>query len=340
MGGYEGVDRGNACRVLGLICSLSALLTLAFLPLDPPTDPIDDAGWVAAALLIVAGVAAGRWLRRHDPPPSFDALLAASYLGLAAVALLQWLGGGPNSAYANLILLWLVATLGTHPLRRALPFLLTATVVAAAPLVYADPTEAQIKEQAASYLLWLSLSVVILLLMRYVRGQRVRLREEEREAQELARADSLTGLPNRRAFDEALEAEVARSTRAGSTTSVALLDLDGFKEINDRHGHLDGDRCLREVGAAISRALRAGDRAFRWGGDEFAIVLPDTDFEGAEQAVARIGAEVLDTCAAADGISISLSWGIAETEQKMDIRELLGRADLAMMSLKREKLQA
>jgi diguanylate cyclase (GGDEF)-like protein len=230
--------------------------------------------------------------------------------------------------------------MGIHPLRRALPFLAAATLVAAAPIAYGDATDAEVKEIAGNYLLWVSLGLVVLGLMRFVRGQRVQLRGEEREAQELARADALTGLPNRRAFDEALEAELARSSRAASTTSVALLDLDRFKEINDSHGHLDGDRCLREVGGAISRALRAGDRAFRWGGDEFALVLPDTDFEGAELAVTRIGAEVLNTCAAADGSSISLSWGIAETDDETDARELLGHADLALMTLKRDKLQA
>ena len=339
-GGYEGVDRANAGRVLGLICSLSALLSLVFLPLDPPTDPIEGAGWALAAALIAAGFVAGRLLRMRQPPPSFSTLLAVSYLGLAAIAALQWLGGDAGSPYGNLILLWLGSVMGIHPLQRVLPFLLAATVATGAPLAYGDSTDAAAKEVVGNYLLWVSLSLVLLGLMRYVRSQRLRLREEEREAQELARADTLTGLPNRRAFDEALEAELARSSRAASTTSVALLDLDRFKEINDRHGHLDGDRCLRDVGAAITRALRAGDRAFRWGGDEFGLILPDTDFDGAEEAAVRIASEVINTCAAADGTPISLSWGIAEADESMDVGELLGRADLALMSLKHEKRQA
>lgn len=338
--GYEGVDRANATRVLGLICSLSALLSFVFLPLDPPTDPLDDAGWAIAGVLISVGFVGGRWLRKRKAPPSFSDLLVVCYLGLGAIGLLQWLSGGMNAAYGNLILLWLGAAMGIHPLRRALPFLAVATLVVAAPIAYASPSNEEIKELAANYLLWLALGLVILGLMRHVRGQRLRLREEEREAQELARADALTGLPNRRAFDEALEAELARSRRAGSTTSVALLDLDRFKEINDRHGHLDGDRCLREVGAAITRALRAGDRAFRWGGDEFGLVLPDTDIQAADQAAARIASEILNKCAAADGRPLSISWGVAESEENMGVSELLGRADLAMMTLKREKLQA
>ena len=92
---------------------------------------------------------------------------------------------------------------------------------------------------------------------------------------------------NRRAFDEALGHEIARASRAQSTMTVALLDLDSFKALNDRYGHLEGDRLLRLTGDAVERGLRAGDRAFRWGGDEFALLLPDTPYQGAEEALAR-----------------------------------------------------
>ena len=112
--------------------------------------------------------------------------------------------------------------------------------------------------------MWAALAILIMLLMTYVRSQRVRLRAEEEKAQHLARADSLTGLGNRRAFDEALTAEVARVRRAESTVSIALLDIDGFKDLNDRYGHLEGDRCLKELADAIADSIRGGDRAFRW----------------------------------------------------------------------------
>jgi diguanylate cyclase (GGDEF)-like protein len=338
--GYEGSDPVNASRVVGIICSLSALLALVFLPLDPPTEPLGNAGWAVAVAVIVAGLVAGRVLRGRIPPVSFPGLLAVSYAGLFAVAILQWLGGGFDATYRNLTILWIGAALGIHPPRRGLLFLAVATVVTAAPLVYGDPTAGDIKELVATYLFWVMLGLGVLGLMSYIRAQRVLLRDREQEAQQLARADELTGLANRRGFDEALEAELARSRRAKSTTSVGMLDIDSFKMVNDRHGHLDGDRCLRDVATAIGRALRAGDRAFRWGGDEFVLLFPDTGFEGAEQAMARIAAEVLNTCAAADGTPISVSWGTAETEPGMEPRELLGQADLGLMTLKREKQQA
>jgi len=337
---YGGGDRDNAARVVGLICSLSALLTTVFLPLEPPTEAIGDLGWVAAGALIVLGFAGGRLLRQRDPSPSFEALLLVSYVGLLQVLALEWLAGGVDSPYRELTLLWIGSAMGVHPLWRSLSFLAVAALASAAPIAWEGWSGEAALDVLPDFLLWTVLGFVLLGLMSYVRAQRIELREGEREAQTLARVDELTGLGNRRAFTEALESELARSRRASSVTSVALLDLDRFKPINDRFGHLDGDRCLRDVSAAIQRALRAGDRAFRWGGDEFALVLADTDVEGAERVTARIADEILNTCSTADGTPLSVSWGAAEAKDEMSSVELLGRADLALMTLKREKLEA
>jgi diguanylate cyclase (GGDEF)-like protein len=338
--GYEGADKANATRIVAVICSLSALLGLVFLPLDPPDVAIGGAGWAVAVALIAAGLVGGRMLRRRPEPARFSALLTISYLGLAAVGVLEWLAGGASTAYGQLTLLWLGSAVGIHPLGRALVFLLVSALVTAAPLAY-DGWDANLAANlAADFLFWGALASLLFVLMSYVRGQRIELREGERQAQELARADELTGLANRRAFDEALAAELGRSRRADSIASVALIDLDGFKLINDRFGHLEGDRCLRDTARAIERALRAGDRAFRWGGDEFAVLLPDTGIEGAQEAAARIASEILNTCSTAEGTPLAISWGVAEASGEMSGEELLGRADLALLALKREKLQA
>jgi len=97
----------------------------------------------------------------------------------------------------------------------------------------------------------------------------------------LALTDSLTELPNRRAFDEALDREWKRTLREGSQISLLLLDLDHFKELNDRYGHQVGDDCLRAVAAAVLGAVRSTDAAARYGGEEIAVILPSTDTSSA-----------------------------------------------------------
>jgi diguanylate cyclase (GGDEF)-like protein len=107
-----------------------------------------------------------------------------------------------------------------------------------------------------------------------------------RRLEHLSRVDALTGLGNRRAFDEALTVELARARRTGRPLSLVMIDVDHFKMFNDRHGHLAGDEALSEVARVLSEAARAEDRACRVGGEEFALLLP-----GADEAPARDIAE-------------------------------------------------
>lgn len=103
----------------------------------------------------------------------------------------------------------------------------------------------------------------------------------------LALTDSLTGLPNRRAFEELARRELARANRRDSPLALALIDIDDFKLINDRLGHAGGDLVLRRFAAATGRILRSGDVAARVGGDEFALILPDVDARSAETVLER-----------------------------------------------------
>jgi diguanylate cyclase (GGDEF)-like protein len=106
----------------------------------------------------------------------------------------------------------------------------------------------------------------------------------------LARHDELTGLANRRNWDEHLVMEMSRADRTGSCLCVAILDLDHFKRFNDAHGHLAGDRLLKTAAAAWSSQLRPTDLLARWGGEEFALALPETDLAGAVQVIDRLRA--------------------------------------------------
>jgi len=123
------------------------------------------------------------------------------------------------------------------------------------------------------------------------------------------RHDALTGLPNRRAYDERLAVEVSRASRYGWPLTLCLLDLDGFKDVNDRLGHPAGDQVLRRVAAVIDEA-RVADDKFRVGGDEFAILMPRTPREDAALAATRLCHSICDVEVA--GGSIGASFGLAE----------------------------
>jgi len=120
-------------------------------------------------------------------------------------------------------------------------------------------------------------------------------KQRERELESLATLDGLTGLLNRRSFDERLTSEMRRASRAEQSLALLMVDLDDFKPYNDAHGHQIGDECLRKVAAAIRGALsRAGDVAARYGGDEFAVILPGADRIGALQVAEHIRQRIAD----------------------------------------------
>jgi diguanylate cyclase (GGDEF)-like protein len=136
------------------------------------------------------------------------------------------------------------------------------------------------------------------------------------EEARVSRHDALTDLPNRRAYEERLRHELARAQRYKHPLALCLLDLDGFKGVNDRLGHPAGDRILRAVADAI-RATRAADEGFRLGGDEFAILLPDTTARGAVAGVQRLIDELADS--EVEGLAqIGVSYGIASREPDPD----------------------
>ncbi|HXQ88135.1 MAG TPA: sensor domain-containing diguanylate cyclase [Solirubrobacterales bacterium] len=151
----------------------------------------------------------------------------------------------------------------------------------------------------------------------------------EAESRE-SRQDALTGLPNRRAFEERLPVELSRFSRSGRPLSLVLLDLDGFKGVNDRLGHPAGDEALREI-AKILQTSRIADDCFRIGGDEFAILMPGTTAEEAEIAARRL-AEAVRGAGVADG-EIGISFGIA-TSESLDGEALMAEADRGLLAAK------
>ena len=123
--------------------------------------------------------------------------------------------------------------------------------------------------------------------------------------------DALTGLPNRRAFVEALEREVSHVGRTDRPLALAFLDLDDFKEVNDQHGHAVGDRVLQRVAIALTATLRRGDLFARWGGDEFVIALPGAGRAAAIDAINRIRDDVREMTRDCVVEPMELSAGVA-----------------------------
>jgi diguanylate cyclase (GGDEF)-like protein len=182
--------------------------------------------------------------------------------------------------------------------------------------------------------MWFSLAVFATVWTNGVRAQRLELSRQGENARRSAYTDPLTGLGNRRAFDEALTAELARARLSRQPLSVLLADLNDFKRVNDRFGHLNGDHCLREVADVLRIAMRRLDRCFRWGGDEFAILLPETDRAGAEDFALRLHDQVRASCFNPDGDALTIVTGSAELRPEMPHHELLAEADFALMSAK------
>jgi diguanylate cyclase (GGDEF)-like protein/PAS domain S-box-containing protein len=151
----------------------------------------------------------------------------------------------------------------------------------------------------------------------------------------LAHTDGLTGLWNRRAFDQALEREWERTLREGSRVSLLLLDIDHFKAFNDRYGHQVGDDCLRSVSAAVRGVARAGDAVARYGGEEMAIILPDTGTEDAVGLAEKIRAAIETGGVVTASIGVATAAACEDSAQPMP-EGLVHAADSAMYKAKAE----
>jgi len=154
----------------------------------------------------------------------------------------------------------------------------------------------------------------------------------EQRLRELSRTDDLTGLYNQRHFHDRLREEASRAMRQKRKLSMVLFDLDGFKQVNDRLGHLEGDRILRAFAQSLNDNIRKEvDAAFRYGGDEFIILMPETGGPGAMRVARRV-ANAAKTTLSKDGVSTS--WGVAELPASGDVSALVRKADALMFKMK------
>jgi diguanylate cyclase (GGDEF)-like protein len=164
-------------------------------------------------------------------------------------------------------------------------------------------------------------------------------KEAQNALQNLAARDGLTDLLNRRSFDVALAAELARCTRDGLPVSLLMVDVDHFKLYNDRFGHIAGDSCLRTIASSFRTVLRGGDVAARYGGEEFAVVLPKANRKGAEAVAERLRSAVEALAMRHPDVPsqvVTLSVGVCTAEEPdLVATDLISAADEALYQSKR-----
>jgi diguanylate cyclase (GGDEF)-like protein len=162
------------------------------------------------------------------------------------------------------------------------------------------------------------------------------LKEANKRIEELAELDDLTGSFNRRCIMRFLDDEIARAHRVNAPCSIALIDLDWFKRINDTYGHPTGDEVLRTFAITVFANIRAVDRFGRYGGEEFLLVLPDTSSETAARTLDRLRTIIadLDWSALSLGVRVTISAGIATLDANETPDSFLARADSALYKAK------
>ncbi len=168
-----------------------------------------------------------------------------------------------------------------------------------------------------------------------IRAVMLALEEARLKAENHARFDALTGVLSRRAVLEALDTEIERAKRYGSTLASLMLDLDNFKTFNDAHGHQFGDKVLLQIARVISEHCRTIDHLGRYGGEEFLLILPETRIDGAARFAERVRLAVAAPCVDGNGEHVTLSIGVAEwTDGNGTASRLISRADQALLEAK------
>ena len=236
--------------------------------------------------------------------------------------------GGVHSPVALVYFLTLVFSALAYPL-RSVAVVSVSSVIACAGLVLLMPEPADAARSSVSYL-WLFTACLALAGVMCVWQARINT-SLRADLTRLSRLDALTGCLNRRGLAEALDTELARSEREREPLGLLMLDLDGFKAVNDTLGHAAGDELLQWTASAIEGVIRPGDCAARLGGDEFAIVLPGARLELAEDVATRIRQALAERVRATTGAA-SLGHG-----GEGDADSLLREADAALYAVRRAK---
>ena len=333
---YSGAQQDVVVRGSGFLSILGAASVLVLAPFFPPTAQLGTVGWFVLVPATLASLGLGVLHVKLRRRPSMAALRFSSFTGVLEIGLVQWLAGGGRAPYVQLLLLPLFGAGTGQPVAVCAQVSVLAMAAALSPALYSSV------DLATSIVEFSLLSVMTLMtavVIASTRAHRAQLQEAGDRANVLAHLDALTGMGNRLAFDEALAATLEASERKGSPVALLLCDVDSFKQINDRFGHPGGDEVLRCIAHTLTSSVRAPDLAFRWAGDEFAVILRDSDEAGAAAVAARLQEAVWQGCRRPDGRPVSIGVGVAVRAPGMTAEDLLRASDQGLLSEKARRSQ-
>jgi diguanylate cyclase (GGDEF)-like protein len=318
-------ERATMARTFSYLFGIGATLLLVTLLLPHSVDR-ELVGLLLVAALAYAGAASYLFLFDRLPQWYFP---ASPLLGTILVSLAVYFGG-PDAASAYATYYFWVALAACYFFAPAV----AAGHLALASAAYGFVLAIEPGDVSVAGLKWALLSGTLLATGTVMVALRDQVRQLLAELAAAARTDSLTGLANRRELEERFGSELERATRGGRPLSIIVLDLDWFKEFNDRFGHAAGDRALHQLGAALKRATRTSDIVARLGGEEFAVLAPETDELEGRQLADRLRAEVRASFARQPE-KMTVSCGVATFPvHGITAGELLHAADRALYEAK------
>ena len=311
--GISYLERRTMSAALAALYAAGGGLTLLSIALPHP-DGVNELGaGTNAVIAIAAAIVVWIW-GRNLPLPAFHILVA---LGSGLIALGVHFGGyAIGTPSYGLFFLWVIVY--SFSFFSLIPAMLQAGLAACAHLTVLS-IDGRAPGLITDWTVTWGILFVTGLVVGWLSGQ----------VRELAVTDTLTGLRNRRAWEDELQREMARASRTQQPLSVLMLDVDALKTVNDTRGHQAGDLLLKEIGAAWSGALRSGDFLARLSGDEFGVLLSACSAEGARVILRRLKMAT----------EHSFSGGYAQWDGKESAQDLTHRADLSLYETKRLRPQ-
>jgi diguanylate cyclase (GGDEF)-like protein len=332
---YPLLDWNLTVRAGGFLWLIGAAAASATLPFTAPTHLVGNTGWAVIGVISVLGILVGAYLVVRPNAVSPTGLLLMGYGAAAGLGVAQALIG-PRARFELPFLLIAAYQASVHPPRRVVPLFVFIVVADAASTLVGGAAAADVVHLASGVVFLCLMTAMAFVHARSNRSLARQLMSLHDDAEHRAATDALTGLANRRAFDEALARQVGTSQRHNRPLSLVMLDVDDFKSINDRLGHEAGDAVLVAVAEAITNEVRQPDVCFRWGGDEFALLLPDARLAGAERVAERVTEAVSRSTGIHGDHSLSIGSGVATLRAGERLDQLVERADAGLLATKRE----